>query len=384
MNILVIGRAFPEEKTGMMGIFELEQATALNNLGHEVKYFFCDTRSIKYLRKYGYKYIIKNGVAAYGYHLPIGGAPQKVFDRIKKHYYEKGLQKVLVKEWMPDIIHVHFPLLTLNDYIWDLLKGFEKPIVVTEHWSKVQTRELSSRYLNLLNRIVNEADEFICVGDALKESVIELTKTVRDIRIVPNMVSSLFNYQNEQNTKKKHFEFITVGRLIEIKRFDWVIEAFVKAFPNNMYVHLKIVGDGPLFSRLKRKIDDLNMNERIIMTGFLSREETANLMKKSDAFVSASALETFGVPFIEAMACGKPVVGAKGGSIDKYINETNGIFFESDNLNDLVRALKQVYANRNLYDSKLIAETATKYFSEEAIAKQLDSIFRDCIKKYAK
>lgn len=382
MYALTIGRAYPDEETGMMGIFEFEQAVALSNIKYKSIYSFCDTRSIIRLRRYGYINMKKSDVTVYGYHLPIGGTPHIIFSKIKKMYYERLLKKIIKNAGIPDVIYIHFPLLTLTDDIWDLFKSLKRPIVVTEHWSKVQAKELTPLQHKLLRKIVNEADKFICVGDLLKKSVIELTNTPKDIQVIPNMVSSMFFYE-KQDIKNNNFEFIAIGRLVDSKKFDLVIDAFTKAFRSNANVYLTIVGDGPLFSKYKKQIEHLGMQDRISMVGFLSREETANLLRKSDAFVSGSVLETFGVPFIEAMACGKPVIGIKNGPIDKYINMVNGVLFEKNNFDDLVRALINVYENREMYDGKLISETAMKLFSEETVINELNEIFINCIENYS-
>lgn len=377
MYVLTIGRTYPEERTGMMGVFELEQAQALSNNGCKMVYAFCDTRSIKRLRKYGYYKEKSSNVEVYGYHLPIGGFPQKVFSKIKKQYYKKIINKIIEEQGIPDIIHVHFPLLNLTEQIWDLLKSFNRPIIVTEHWSRVQTKDLELFRVNLLKKIVEEAAEFICVGEHLRNSVVELTNTNKQIKIIPNMVSNLFYYeeQKKQNKSSDRFEFITVGRLVDIKRFGLAIEAFSKAFSNSPNVYLTIVGGGPLHNDLKEKIRDLGMESQIIMTGFLSRSETAKKLRQSNVFVSASALETFGVPFIEAMASGKPVIGARGGSIDIYIDESNGVLFEIDSVENLSRIMKLMYRNKEFYNGKQIAERANQLFSENAIAEKLINIF---------
>lgn len=381
MYVLTIGRAYPDEKTGMIGIFEFEQAVALSNIAsYRTVYSFCDTRSIIHLPRYGYVKMKKNEVAVYGYHLPIRGIPHIIFSKIKKNYYEKLLKRIIKEEGVPDVIHIHFPLLTLTEEIWDMFKKLNRPIIVTEHWSKVQTKELTPRQHKLLIRVVNEADQFICVGDLLKKGVVELTNTSKDIKVIPNMFSSMFFYE-EADYENDNYEIITIGRLVDSKRFDLVIDAFTKAFKNNSNVHLKIAGDGRLFNKYNKQIKLLGMEDQITMVGFLSREETSKLIRKSDLFVSASVLETFGVPFIEAMACGKPVIGIKNGPLDKYINKENGVLFEQDNLDDLTRVLKDVYENRKSYDGKMISKNAINLFSEEKIINQLNEVFVDCLKE---
>lgn len=375
MYALVIGRAYPDEKTGMMGIFEFEQAVALKKHCLKTVYAFCDTRSVKSLRKYNYVNFISNDVPVYGYHFPIGGIPRKIFDWLKEMYSRRILNDILKEHGVPEIIHIHFPLINLNHEIWHFLKSIGKPIIVTEHWTKVQSKVLEPYRIDLLKKIVNEANEFICVGEPLKRSVIELTGTDREIKVIPNMVKPDFYYEEQRNSKET-FDFVTVGRLVEVKRFGFTIEGFAKAFKDNHNVRLHVIGDGPLYNELQQKIIELDMEDRIKMYGFLARDKTAELVRKCDVLVSASVLETFGVPFIEAMSCGKPVIGIKNGPIDNYINESNGLLFDQDNMESFINTLRIIYRNRKSYNEKVISEQAQSLFSEKAVATQLFNIFK--------
>ncbi|WP_066190748.1 glycosyltransferase [Gracilibacillus timonensis] len=376
MYALVIGRAYPDKKTGMMGIFEYEQAVAINKYGFKTIYSFCDTRSIKSLRKFNHVKLDSSEIPVYGYHLPIGGTPRKIFDSLKFQYNKKILNQILKDHGKPSVIHVHFPLLNLNKEVWGMLRNLNVPIVVTEHWTKVQNKSIESYRVDLLKQIVEETNTFICVGEPLRKSVVDLTGTNKEIKVVPNMVKPNFYYQ-ETIKDKKTFDFITVGRLVEVKRFGLAIEAFTKAFKNDDRLRMHIVGDGPLFDKLKKQIIDYGMKDRIIMHGFLSREKTAEILQNADVFFSASILETFGVPFIEAMACGKPVIGVENGPIDVYINEHNGVLVEKDNLKEMTSVLRKVYNDRKYYTGKKISNLAQKIFSEKSIAKELINIYND-------
>lgn len=381
MYALVIGRAYPDKKTGMMGIFEYEQAVAINKHGFNTVYSFCDNRSIKSLRKFNHVKLDSSEIPVYGYHLPIGGVPRKIFDSLKLRYNKKILNQILKEHGKPSVIHVHFPLLNLNKEIWRMLKNLNVPIVVTEHWTKVQNKSIEFYRIDLLKQIVDEASAFICVGEQLKKSVVDLTGTNKEVIVIPNMVKPNFYYQ-ETKKDKETFDFITVGRLVEVKRFGLAIEAFTKAFKDNDRLRMHIVGDGPLFNKLEKQIKDYGMEDRIIMHGFLSREQTAEILQNSDAFLSASVLETFGVPFIEAMACGKPVIGMENGPIDNYIDQTNGILFEMDNINDLMSSMMIMVKDCNKYNPKNISAKANEIFSEKAVALQLSNLFKELIENY--
>lgn len=377
MYILTIGRAFPERKTGMIGIFELEQATALAAAGNKVVYAFSDNRSIKILRSIMAYHDQKNGVEIYGRLLPVGGLPETLFNKIKTSEFKKLMNTIIEGNGVPDIVHVHFPLITLTVDIFDYLKSLGCKVVCTEHWTKVQQKELSSYRVKLLELLTEKADAFICVSSLLKKSVVELTDTRKKVYVIPNMVSDFFHYTEKKEHSTDVYSFVSVSRLVPVKRFNVVINAFSKAFKDNPKVRLIIVGDGELHDALHKQIDSLQLQKQIEMTGFKQRNEVAEILAESDCYVSASILETFGVPFIEAWVTGIPSIGVRGGPIDEYFTDENGLLFEGDNPDSLAEAMKKVYANSGSYDRKRISQKAVSLFSSKSVAAGLMEVFEN-------
>ncbi|WP_368652896.1 glycosyltransferase [Ornithinibacillus sp. 4-3] len=371
MYTLVIGRSYPEKDTGMMGIFEFEHAIALKKYGNETIYCFVDTRSVKRLRKKKEFYLNKEGLEIYGYYYPIGGLPNSLFNNLKTKKTLKLLNKIIAQHGLPQNIHIHYPLINLTDGIWEKIKTYNVPIIVTEHWSKVQNQTIEPYRKTFLKKIVKESDTIITVGKKLKASVIEITKTNKEVLVIPNILNEAFEYIEAENKNK--FKFIFIGSLIPSKKVDLLITAFRNVF-NTTEIELHIVGNGKLFKKLSKKIKKDNL-KNVFMHGYLTREKTAFLLQNCDVFVSASEIETFGVPFIEALACGKPVIGISDSSIASYINEANGLLFENGNIKQLESALKKIYEQKDKYNSCLIAQNAKEIFGEENIIKQLKSIY---------
>lgn len=371
MRIWVIGRTVPEVKTGMIGLFEFEQAQALQRFGEDVQvsYLFADNRSVKVLRQCGKDIRVKDGVPLYGKYLPVGGLPQFLFQPMKTRNLRAAM-KACEEQGKPDVIHVHFPLLTLTDGIWETLKSYGVPIFITEHWTKVQTKQLEPFRVKLLKTVVEEAAAYICVGHPLRDSVVELTGTKRELPVIPNMVSPLF-YPAEHPAQHERLRFLTVGRLVPVKRFSVVVDAFAKAFAGDETKHLTIAGGGALYDALQKQIRSLGIEQQVTMTGAVKHEQVAELMRETDCFVSASVLETFGVPFIEAWSCGKPVIGVKPSPIEAYLHEGNGILVPPDDSAALAEALKQMAARRAAFSGTAIAQEAETKFSQRAVANAL-------------
>ncbi len=368
MKVLMIGRAYPEKTTGMFGIFEYEQSKEISN-DCEMSYLFCDLRSIKYQKKILHiKHKDKGTLKLYGINFPVGGLPQKILNIIRSKLMIKLLDEYCKDEGRPDIIHVHFPLLTLTDEIIDQIVKIGKNLVITEHWTAVQNMKLTAAQIAKLKRIEEVANVIICVSEELKTSIEKylLPKKSDKLIVIPNMVNDNFVYiPQKENTDI--FTFMFAGRLEKVKRVDMLIDAFEKAFlPSDENVRLLIVGDGSQYKILQDKINEYS-DKRILLTGYKSREEIKDYYAICNCYVSASELETFGVPFVEAWTIGRPIICVDDSPIRAYVKHgENGLLFEKNNIEALQEALKKAKENQFAQPEK-ISQDAQRLFSAKNV-----------------
>jgi glycosyltransferase involved in cell wall biosynthesis len=117
------------------------------------------------------------------------------------------------------------------------------------------------------------------------------------------------------------------------------------------------------------------------MPGALNRTQVAEYMSKCDFFVLPSRYETFGVVYIEAMACGKPVIAVKNGGPDDFVKNFNGILIEPENVDELSKAMCDMLNNRLKYNPQVISEFINQNFSSQAITEQLEKIYTNILKR---
>lgn len=378
MRIFVIGRGFPSVENRMLGSFEFEQARLLSGNGHEVYYPYVDLRSLRHRRKLGTVITRIGGVNVVALNIPIGFAlPAKIRSKAYSRFSKNLIKKISNRFGVPDIVSVHYPSIFPYDYFSPLQRNGAK-IVGMEHWSRVQNRDLPEVNLRYLKDFVHNADALMCVCDALKESIIQLTGTSREIVVVPNIVPKCFEYKKISKSGDS-FHFLAVGRLSQEKGYDKLVCAFNIAFKNNVHIKLHIVGGGYMYDDIQKSINDFNAENTILMHGVLNQTELADLYRHCNALIMPSEYETFGVPAAEAMSCGLPVIVTRNTGIANYVSDKCGIVIENNDIDLISNAMLSLYRNISNFNSDEISKFANNSFSESVIYQKIINVFDNCI-----
>lgn len=145
---------------------------------------------------------------------------------------------------------------------------------------------------------------------------------------------------------------LCVGGISPHKNLDTLIEAFklLREGETTVPVKLVLVGDykdDPFYSAypaLKKQIAEYGFESEVIFTGFVPDEELARLYNEAMILVFPSIEEGFGLPAIEAMACGTPVVASRAGSLPEVL-EAAGRFFDPADPREMANILSEVLNN---------------------------------------
>ena len=381
MHIMVIPSWYSSQRNKVHGSFFKEQFKALANSGEKITVAYNEIWPItmfgKIHEKRGINFNIEDNLRTYRYkdynYLPKTPLMFKSFNKRMDKLYKE----IIKNEGKVDIIHAH-------SAFWGgiaaayLSEKYNIPLVLTEHSSLKYAKYAKESYKKYIFESYEKADYLISVGNGLKKELQEYVN--RPIDVIHNMVDlQLFdideNIQDRNLESEEEFKFFSCAFLEEGKGFECLIRAFTEAFRGEK-VSLRIGGDGSIKLSLKTLIEELGMNNQIELLGALSREDVAKEMKKCDAFALASEHETFGVVYIEALACGKPVIGADNGGAEDIIREENGIIAKKRNVEDLVKALKHIKENYNIYNKYEIREKTIFSYSEEVLVEKLKGVYK--------
>lgn len=167
-----------------------------------------------------------------------------------------------------------------------------------------------------------------------------------------------------------------VGRLVEEKGLDDALEAMTRAA---VPVSLAIIGEGPYEGRLRQRVAELGLGERVSFQGWGTPAEVASFMRSLDIMVlltrtTKSVREQFGRVIVEAQACGIPVIGSECGAIPSVIGDGGWIVPERDP-GALAKLLEQVAADATLRGVRGAAarRNVEARFTYEAVSQALAS-----------
>jgi len=374
MYILIISRGLPNEKYNLNGIFEYDQAKALSSIGLKIVYVVLDMRSIRRWRRFGRTSINSGAFPIEVLSIPCGNIPKGIFNMVGSMGLDLLFNEVLKKYGKPDIIHSHFT--NIGFIASKTLSKYNIPMVMTEHSSLINQKNIGKYNKKIASYTYSNADRVIAVSKSLKRRILD-NFGVEAIVVNNTVDTDLF--ANKVFCNKEDFMFVSVGRLIKGKNMDKLINAFSQTFLNADNVKLTIYGEGPEHLNLQNLINDYGLSNRIILEGNRPREVIADFFSYCDAFVLVSNAETFGVAYIEALAAGLPVIATKCGGPEEFVDESNGILIEIDDMKELQEALKSMYNNLNKYDKKYISDTTNHKFSREKIAIELRKVYSDVL-----
>lgn len=378
MNILIIARGIPSKREPQRGNFEFDQAKALVNLGHTVSIASVDSRFRLVRRKIGLTIEEQDGVTLYNYFLcpgAISGLLGNNFKNRLKHWqWQQIIKAIIKKEGKIDIIYSHYLFNTF--FAIKFLNSFNIPIVAIEHWSEINKPALLTSIQKMGDEVYPKIDQLLTVSHAAQKAIKQHFNI--EATVVYNMVSDKFKFMKNVSSNGK-VNFITIGSLIHRKGFDLLIDAFAKLqLPGDKW-ELNIIGDGEEKDMLSKQIANVHLEQNIHLLGNRTTDEIVNILNQSHVFVLPSRMETFGVVYIEAMACGLPVIATPCGGPEEFVDKQNGLLVPIDDVDSLAKALEQMFSHYQDYDRQAIADNCKARFSSKVIAKQLTGIFEQVI-----
>ncbi|CDG64832.1 group 1 glycosyl transferase [Methanobacterium sp. MB1] len=268
----------------------------------------------------------------------------------------------MVRRYQIDLIHAHFllPPGLIAVYIGSWMN---KKTAVTAHGSDLMIQAKNPLLKRFIQSVLKKTDYVMVVNNDLKDKVLNMGINPEKVYVTPNAIDTeRFNPQKTElppgiKMSSDKPTLLFVGNLVYQKGVEYLLEA-KKLMKTD--VELLIVGDGPLRSKLEKKVRDEKISD-VVFTG--ARRDVEKIMPSASVFVLPSISEGFPITILEAMASGLPVVATNVGGIKEVMNEKVGSMVKPAEPLELARALDEILQNEELRQKKALAaqEHSHKY-----------------------
>jgi glycosyltransferase involved in cell wall biosynthesis len=244
--------------------------------------------------------------------------------------------------------------------------------VYTVHSSKLSTYLTENQFIT--NKILQKTNKIVAVSNFIKQEI--------ESKFSNNSVEVIYNAIHMNSfvaSETLPFDYIiSVGRLIQLKQFDQLIESYSKSILPEKNIHLVILGKGEEQILLENKIAKLNLNEKVHLLGF--KENVWDYISNAKFLVLSSKYEGFPMTILEALHLGIPVVSfdCESGPSEMIQNNFNGILVQNQNFTELTNKLNIFVKDEILYQNcKDDASLSVLKFQSNVIVKQWLQLFNN-------
>jgi len=382
MKILIDALGIVNETTGV-GQYSFQLLSAFSEIDSKNEYYIClqkklnDNHPIFNLRDKKNIFLILDGVSAIG--------PKKQF------YYYKLLRKNRFKFDLFHSLNSELPLfgniksvVTFHD-----LKYIKYPYFLNRF------SMIKSKYLKYtMKKGAEKANKIIAVSRSTKKDIVHLLGVEKDKITVIYEASNLEMYSrkndditNSDISKKYSIQkpyFLYVGEKRPHKNLEGLIKAFAifKEKYKNRNISLVLVGKK--YSAYHEHIttaEKFGVKDSLIFTGFISDEDLKTIYSEAEALLFVSFYEGFGIPILEAMECGIPVITSNISSMPEVAGDA-ALLVDPNNIQEIAEKMNNI-ANSEILRKQLIESgfKRVKQFSWERTARETLKVYDEIYKQ---
>lgn len=243
-----------------------------------------------------------------------------------------------------------------------------------------------------LQRALHSADRILAVSGYTRDRLLkEQNLNPQKVTILPNTFDAK-RFQispkpqhllRRYNLSGDRLIILTVARLDsteQYKGYDRIIQALgkIRSFVPN--VHYILVGEGNDRHRIEGLIERLQMQSCVTLAGFVPDAELVDYYNLCDVFAMPSQGEGFGIVYLEALACGKPVLGGdRDGAVDALCHGELGVLVNPNDVEEiadqLIQILTKVHCNQLFYNPQELREKVISVYGFASYQEKLVQIF---------
>ncbi len=247
-------------------------------------------------------------------------------------------------------------------------------------------------YAITLRSAVNKAKKIITISQNSKKDLKELLGTPEEkIEVIYQGVSDEFKKIDDPIRIKKTLEkyglagspfFLYTGVWRSHKNIPNMLKAFkeIRGLTSDD-IKLVITGkEDPYYPEVKALPKELGIEDSVVFTGLVEENELVDLYNAASIYVFPSLYEGFGLPPLEAMACGTPVAASEASSIPEVCGKGNAAFFNPKDHHDMAQVIFALYKDRAMQE-ELVRKGLIRVgeFSWQTMAELTHNLYLECL-----
>ncbi len=274
-----------------------------------------------------------------------------------------------------DVIHLNvvYPAGLIAAY---LKHRFKKPLVLTEHWTSLHAenfKKLPTYKQFLIRKILQSIDLVLPVSGHLGQSIQRIEPSII-YQVIPNVVD-LAKFSQKSTPNNNFVRFLHLSNLDDQHKNIAGMLRVAKSLANDGFeFEFQIGGNGDL-NPIIDFVQVNNLEKYIFPFGRLEHHEVNQKMNNSDCFVLFSRYENQPCVQAESFACGLPIIATNVGGIGEFLPENFGILIDSENEQQLEKAMIEVMEGKQFESASALHAYAKHQFSKEHIAEQFDEVY---------
>lgn len=348
MRILIITTFYPPAKGGIQ-TYSYQIAQNLVELGNDITVFALSCDGIK-------KIFLSPSFRTYK-----NGKKVSFLNVLTRH------DAILVTSWFPSAIIGVF-----------LSRLYSAELFISAHGNELLYPKRNPVLHKLMLFCFKNAKKIFAVSSYTKQLLINEGIEENKIAVIPNGTDPQrfnLNIDFKELVKKHDLQnkkiILSISRLVKRKNFGAVIEVMpeiLKEVPDAVYI---IGGTGPMEEEWKKLAEEKEVEDKVIFVGYIPDEDLPKYYAMCDVFVMPSIemkeegeVEGFGIAFLEANACGKPVIGGKSGGVeDAIVDGETGFLVDPINKKEIKEKIIKILKNPSL--AKSLGMKGRKRIEEE-------------------
>ena len=274
--------------------------------------------------------------------------------------------EVLLATWAyPDVVAASW-----------VARALRVPLVAKVHGSDLHVYTRAFWRRRMIAAALTRAAGVVAVSSELKDQVVRLGVDPANVHVIPNGVDTAqftpmdpVTCRTRLGLPERVRRVVFIGNLVPVKGLDTLLDAFA-ALPDD--VALSIVGEGPLREALTSSVEAKRLSGRVTLVGARPHREMPLWLNAADVVCLPSRNEGCPNVVIEALACGRPVVGTRVGGIPELLHRAEcGVLVTPNDARTLADGLRRSLMTP--WEPRRIRE-AVAHHGWEATAQQLAGV----------